>query len=167
MAQTAALSILEIKDLALLQQALDADAGNTKNWLKRMKKTADSFASKLESFAIEKISYRWSGFAFAVLAVFSKERLGVDWDNLEYSRIANTLQKNSEAGMYIFSINDLDLLKLKPNGLFYSVEELDQFAIEFEGNQPGNREIMKNAVEVLNLAFSKLTKQRVAVLLIE
>jgi hypothetical protein len=165
MAQTATLCILEIKDLELLQNA--ADSGIKKNWLGRVRTAPGTFTKRLDGLVIEKIRYRWSGLAFAILAVFSNEKLGVDWNNLEYSNLANEFSEKTGAGIYIFSVSDDELFKLRPNGFYYSIEELDQFAIEFEGKKPANPEIMKNAVEVLEEALSKLTNEKVVLLLIE
>jgi hypothetical protein len=163
MAQTATLYLLEIKDLQSLQSS---DSPKRKSLLGRLKKPAGTFESKLQEVAAEKINYRWSGTAFAVLAIFSKERLEVNWDNLEYSSIANDLSSSWEAGIYLFSIKDEGLLRLKPNGMFYSLQELDEFAIEFAGDKPGNPNIMKDAVGSLNNALSKLTKENVVLLAI-
>lgn len=167
MVQTATFFVLEIKDLEFLRVEVKAYSGKKKSWLGMIKKSNYLLSKKLDSLAVEKINYRWSGLAFAILAVFSKEKLETDWGNLEYSSLANELSEKREAGIYIFSIKDEGLFKIKPTGHFYSIDELDQFAIEFEGTKPGNEYIMKHAVEMLNQALSKLTKERVALLLIE
>jgi hypothetical protein len=166
MAQTATLYIIEIKNLAYLKAANTSAITKKKGWLGLKKKAEDSFKQNLESLAAEKILYRWSGLAFTVLAVFSKEKLQVDWENLKYSNIANDLSKLRHAGIFIFSIEDEGLFRLNFNGMFYSEQDLNDFAIEFIGKKPDNPGVMKNAVEVFNKALSKLTKERVVLLLI-
>ena len=165
MTQTATFYILAIKDLELLQKA--GDAGSTiKKAIRNLLKTkADSLTSDLADYAIETIKYRWSGAAYTVLAVFGKEKLEVDLNNLEYSKLANELSEKNEVGVYIFSSND-DLLKLKPNGFYYSIEELDEFAVELKGSKPANPAVMKDAVKILDNALSKLSDETVVLLLI-
>ncbi|MBC7827154.1 MAG: hypothetical protein H7122_05375 [Chitinophagaceae bacterium] len=167
MSQTATFFVIDKKGLEFLQKESQAEGANKKNWLGLLKKTPDTLLKKLESITLEKINYRWSGLAFAIVAVFSKEKLHVDWDALEYSDFANELSSKTELGIYIFSINDQDLLKLKPTGLFYSEQELDQFAVDFEGKKPANPDIMKNAIKILDEALSKLTKEKLVLLLIK
>jgi hypothetical protein len=164
MAQTATFYILQLKEIETLKNVSNSNVGKKKGWLNITKKASDKLLEKLEEVALEKIFYRWSGQAFPVLAVFSKEKLGVDWGDLQYSKIALELLEKRDAGLYIFSVFDDGLLKLKLNGMFYTLPELNEFAIEFVGNKPGNPDIMKNAVEVFNQALSKLTKEHVVVL---
>lgn len=164
MALTATFWILEIKDLELLRKTVEAESAIKKSWLDKIKKPPESFFKKMETIAVERINYRYSGMAFTILAVFSKEKLNVDWENLLYSNFANEFSQGSDSGIYIFSIMDKDLQKLKPTGLFYSMQELDQFAVDFEGNKPGNPDIMKNSIKELDEVFRKLTKERVVLL---
>ena len=164
MAQTASFYILSLKSLDELKAVEKGNGSNKKSWLARITKPADPIPDKLESLAVDKITYRYSGLAFAILSVFSKEKLEAGWDDLEYSSVAHELSEKTDTGIYIFSINDMQLLKLKPTGMFYSMEELDQFAIEFEGNKPGNPDIMRKAVEVFSEALSRLSKDRVVLL---
>jgi hypothetical protein len=165
MAQTATFCIVEIKDIELIKKAVNA--GLKKSWLGGIKKITDPMARKLEQFSVEKIPYRWAGASFAVLAVFSREKLGVDWENLQYSTVARELSEKNDAGVYIFSIEDQDLHKLRPTGFFYSIEELNEYAIELKGSKPANPNVMKYAVETLEQALAKLTNERVVILLIE
>lgn len=160
-AQTANLYILEIPHLELL---LGSEGVKKKSILKWPKKNTAPVTKILENIAIEKLSYRWSGLAFAILAVFSRERLDVNWDNLKYSDMADSLSAKWKAGIYIFSIDDEGLLKLKNTSLFYSLPQIDEFAIEFAGDKPRNPEVMKDAVELLNTALSKMTADRVVLL---
>lgn len=165
MTQTATFYILEIKVLETLQKANDSGS-NIKRAIRSLtKKKPDSFASHLNGFAIETIKYRWSGSAYTVLAVFAKEKLEVDLNKLEYNKLADELSEKNKVGVYIFSTND-DLFKLKPNGFYYSIEELDEFAIEFKGSKPANPGIMKDAVKILDEALSKLSDEKVVLLLI-
>src|SRR5688500_4814186 len=166
MSQTAMFYILEVKDLELLQNEDGKDPDTKAGWLKLKKKTQNPFLSKLEKLAMEKIHYRWSALAFPILAVFSKEKLKADWNYLEYSGVADKFSENLEAGIYIFSINDKGLMKLKPNGYFYSIQQLNQFAAEFEGSKPKNPDIMLNAAKALDEVLSKLTKEKVVLLLL-
>ena len=166
MSRTATFYVLSIKDLELLQRGAYAGSTIKKAVFGLIKKRLDSFAAHVESFAIEKIKYRWSGFAYAVLAVFSKEKLQVDWSQCEYNNLAEELTKKYETGIYIFSTKDEELFKLRPNGFYYSIEELDEFAVEFQGTKPGNPNVMKDAVKVLEEALSKLTDEKVLLLLI-
>ena len=166
MPEAATFYILQIKDLELLQNEVKGNSDIKKSWLGLKRKTTDSFVNKLEKFAVEKIKYRWSALAFPVLAVFSKEKLKADWHYLEYSSIANEFSEKAEAGIYIFSINDTLLMKLKPNGYFYSIQELNQFAFEFEGTKPKNPDLMRNAAKALDEALSKITKEKVVLLLL-
>jgi hypothetical protein len=166
MSQTATFFILDIKDLELLQSEDNNDAETKKSWLGLKKKTQDPFITKLEKLAGEKINYRWSALAFPILAVFSKEKLKADWNYLEYSEIADKLSEKVEAGIYIFSQNDLALMKIKPNGYFYSIQQLNQFAAEFQGSKPKSPDIMKNAAKALDEGLSKLTKDKVLLLLL-
>jgi hypothetical protein len=165
MAQTATLYLLDKKNLMSLQASTGDDSVKKKALLNFPGKTK-KYEKKFDNLAIEKIVYRWSGMAFPILAVFSKEKLYVDWDNLEYSSIANDLSKNFDGGIYIFSINDEGLLRLRPDSMFYSSHDLYNFAIEFAGNKPSNPDIMKDAVGFLNNTLSKLTNDRVILLLI-
>ena len=166
MAQTATLYLFEKKDLASLQVASGDHLIKKKSLLSFPKKTSKKYEKLFDSFAVEKIVYRWTGMAFPILAVFSKEKLYVDWDNLEYSSIANDLSKNLEAGIYIFSIKDEGLLRLRPDSMFYSPHELYKFAIDFTGEKPSNPDIMKDAVGFLNNTLSKLTNEHVILLFI-
>jgi hypothetical protein len=164
MGQTASFYVLKLDSLYELRKIDSADSSNKKSWFQRIRKSADPVLDKLESLSVNKINYRYSGLAFAILAVFSKEKLEADWDNLEYSSMANELSERTGAGIYIFSINDMQLLKLKPSEQFYSLEQLDQFAIEFVGNKPSNPDIMRKAVEVFTEALYKMANDRVVVL---
>ncbi|MGZ5134885.1 MAG: hypothetical protein ACXWCG_07035 [Flavitalea sp.] len=164
MAQTACFYILPTNSLEELRKDETGNVSNKKNWLARIIKPADPLPDKLESFAVDKINYRYSGLAFAILSAFSREKLEADWDDLEYSSIANELSERTGNGIYIFSINDIQLLKLKPTEKFYSLEQLDQFAIEFAGNKPGNPDIMRKAVEVFSEALYRLANDRLVLL---
>src|SRR5215203_3605591 len=166
MSQRAAFYILNIKDLESLQNEDTNDSETKKSWLGLKRKTQDPFITKLERLAVEKISYRWSALAFPILAVFSKEKLKADWSYLEYSKVADKLSEKLEAGIYIFSENDLGMVKVKPNGYFYSIQQLNQFASDFEGSKPKNSDIMQNAAKALDEALSKLTKDQVLLLLL-
>jgi hypothetical protein len=166
MSQTATFYILEVKDLALLESEGGKESDSKKSWLGLKKKTQEPFISQLEKLTVEKISYRWSALAFPILAVFSKEKLKADWHYLEYTSIADKFSEKIEAGIYIFSINDKEMIKLKPNGYFYTIQQLNQFAAEFEGSKPKNPDIMKNAAKALDEVLSKLTKEKVVLLLL-
>lgn len=167
MPQTASFWIVATKDLPKLRMIAETGLEYKRNWLGLRRLDPEPLSEKIKQIAVDQVNYRYSGFAFSIIAVFSKERLGVDWDKLEHSELAGKLSKLGDAGVYIFSIADRDLLKLKPTGLFYTMEELDQFAIEFEGNKPSNPEIMKNAINVYNKAFDQLSNERLVLLLIE
>ena len=156
--------ILNIKDLESLQSDAGNDPKKKKSWLGLKRKTRHPFVTKLEEFAVAKIRYRWSALAFPILAVFSKETLKADWEYLEYSRVADKLSEKIEAGIYIFSKNDLGLMKIKPNGYFYSIQQLNRFAADFEGSKPKNPDVMENAAKALEEALSKLTKDQVLLL---
>ena len=166
MSQSAAFYILNIKDLDALKNEDAHESEAKKSWLRLKRKTQDPFITKLEDLAVEKINYRWSALAFPILAVFSKENLKADWSYLEYSEVADKLSEKMEAGIYIFSQNDLGLMKIKPNGYFYSIQQLNTFAAEFEGSKPKNPEVMRNAAKALEDALSKLTKDTVLLLLL-
>lgn len=166
MLRTATFYLLSTKDLEFLKQGPYAGSTIKKAVFSLIKKKVDSFARHLDSLAIEKIKYRWSGLAYAVLAVFSKEKLQVDWDKLEYNDLAEELTKKYEIGAYIFSFKDEELFKLRPNGFYYGIEELDEFAVEFQGTKPANPNVMQDSVKVLDEALSKLTEEKVLLLLI-
>lgn len=168
MRQTATFFIIEKKDLELLEkEGKEETAVIKRRWFEKPKKPASVLSRRLEAVAVEKVNFRWAGLAFVIMAVFSREKLGADWDNLKYSHLANQFFDKTEGGIYIFSIHDQELLKLKPNGYYYTMGELEQFAIEFEGNKPGNPDIMKDTVKVLDEALSKITMGNIVVLLIE
>ena len=164
MSQSAAFYILATADLENLQNDNGTESETKKSWLGLKRKTQHPFITRLEKLAVEKINYRWSALAFPILAVFSKEKLKADWDYLEHSRVADKLSENLDAGIYIFSPNDLQLMKIKPNGYFYSIQQLNQFATEFEGTKPKNPDIMRKAAEALDEALTKLTRDRVLLL---
>lgn len=166
MSQSAAFYILNIKDLDTLKNEDVHEPELKKSWFRLKRKTQDPLITKLEELAVEKINYRWSALAFPIIAVFSKEKLKADWSYLEYSKVADTLSEKIDAGIYIFSQNDLGLMKIKPNGYFYSIQELNQFAAEFEGTRPKNPDVMRNAAKALEEALSKLTKDTVLLLLL-
>ena len=161
---SAAFYIIKKEDLELLQNEDIHLSKATKSWLGIKRKTQHPFVIKLEKIAVEKINYRWSALAFPVLAVFSKELLKADWGYLEFSEAADKLSANMDAGIYIFSPNDLQLMKIKPNGYFYSIQQLNQFATKFEGSKPKNPDTMRNAAKSLDEALSKLTKDTVLLL---
>jgi hypothetical protein len=166
MSQRAEFYILNIKDLEPLQSEDRNDSKTKKSWLGLKRKTQDPFITKLEKLAVEKITYRWSALAFPILAVFSKEKLKADWGYLEYSEVADKLSEKLDAGIYIFSQNDFGLLKIKPNGFFYSIQQLNRFAADFEGSKPKNPDIMQHAAKFLEEALSKVTKGQVLLLLL-
>ena len=166
MSQSAAFYILNIKDLEVLGKEDVHESETKKSWISLKRKAQHPFIISLEKFAVEKINYRWSALAFPILAVFSKEKLKADWSFLEYNEIANKLSEKIEAGIYIFSKNDLGLMKIKPNGYFYSIQQLNQFAADFEGSKPKNPDIMRNAAKALDEALSKLTKDTALLLLL-
>jgi hypothetical protein len=167
MALTATLYLIDIKDLESIGGEVGRVQGKKKSLLGWAESHSERFFKKLELLAVEKIVYRFSGMAFPILAVFSKEKLYVDWDNLEYSRIANDFSGYLEAGIFIFSIKDEGLLRLRPDAMFYSLHDLDRFAVAFAGGKPANPDIMKDAVGFLNSTLSKLTPQRVILLALE
>lgn len=167
MAQTASFHVLKLDSLDDLRKVDPANSKNKKSWFQRKRKLTHPVLDKLESLSVNKISFRYSGLAFAVLSVFSKEKLEAGWDDLEYSTIANELSQKTGAGIYIFSINDMQLLKLRPSEQFYSLEQLDQFAIEFVGNKPSNPDVMRKAVDVFTEALYKLANDRVVILLMK
>lgn len=164
MALTASLYLLELKDLQSLQENPGSDS-KAQKLIARTKKILKPSINRLERLAVEKVKFRWSGTAFVVLAVFSNQKLQLNWDQLKYSSLANAVSKNWEAGVYIFSLQDEGLSRLQLNGLPYSRQELDEFAIEFTGEKPVNTDIMKDAVELLNQTLLKLTSERVVLLL--
>ena len=164
MSQTASLYLLRIHDLQSLVDDLRVQNGKKKTLIPWSKKNADRFETKLEKLAVEKVNYRWSGMAFTVLAVFSRERLKVDWDTLEYGSVANELSRNRDTGIYIFSAKDEALLALKHNGQFYTTRELDNYAEKFTGEKPRNTDVMKDAVILLNSMLSKITPDNVVIL---
>ena len=159
--------ILKKNDLVLLKNGSEADPGKRKGFFSRKKKPADAFVETLESTAVEKFKYKWADLSLVILAVFSKERLKADWHYLEYNGIANELTEKYEAGVYIFSGDDKGMMKLKPNGYFYPMHELDQFAATFEGSKPNNPNLMRNAAKFLDEVLSKLTSDTVALLVLE
>lgn len=166
MSLSAVFYTLNTADLERLQNDNGDISESKKSWLGLKRKTQHPFITKLEKLAVEKINYRWSALAFPILAVFSKEKLKADWNYLEHSTVADKLSENLDAGIYIFSPNDLQLMKIKPNGYFYSIQLLNQFATEFEGSKPKNPDIMLNAAKALDEALSKLTKDMVLLLLL-
>ena len=166
MSQTAAFYTLQIKDLDILGKGDIQESETKKSWIGLKRKTQHPFITNLEKRAVERINYRWSALAFPILAVFSKEKLKADWSYLEYSDVANKLSEKIDAGIYIFSKNDLGLMKIKPNGYFYSIQQLNQFAADFEGSKPKNPDTMRNAAKALDEALSKLTKDTVLLLLL-
>lgn len=166
MSRIATFYVLEIKDLEQLQGAATANAGGKKKIFSLKKKGPDPIENKLDEIALEKIPYRWSGFAYTLLSVFSREKMGFDWSQLEYRTPAQELSEKYEAGIYIFSIKDEGLFRMQPTGLFYTLEELNQFAVELKGNEPANPNIMNDAVKLLNEVLSKLTKERIVLLLL-
>jgi hypothetical protein len=166
MSQRAAFYILSTKNLDTLKHQDFPKSGIKKSWFGLKRKTQHPFIMKLEELAVEKISYRWSALAFPILAVFSRESLRADWSDLEYSTVADRLSEKIAAGIYIFSQNDLGLMKIKPNGYLNSIQQLDQFAAEFAGSRPKNPDVMRNAAKALEEALSKLTKDTVLLLLL-
>ena len=166
MSQSAAFYILNIKDLKRLENEDVPESETKKSWIGLKRKTLHPLITSVEKLAVEKINYRWSALAFPILAVFSKEKLKADWSYLEYGEIANKLSEKIEAGIYIFSKNDLGLMKIKPNGYFYSIQQLNQFAADFEGSRPKNPDVMRNAAKALEEALSKLTMDTVVLLLL-
>ena len=164
MAQTACFYVLTLNSLDELRKLDTGNVSNKKTWLKRITKSVDPLQEKLESLAVNKMYYRYSGLAFAILSAFSKEKLEADWDDLEYSSIAKELSERTGTGIYIFTINDMQLLKLVPTEKFYSLEQLDLFAIEFAGNEPSNPDVMRKAIEVFSEALYKLSNDRVILL---
>jgi hypothetical protein len=167
MALTASLYLLKIDDLNSLVADTGVQSRKNKGLLRWSRKNTDPFITKLDNIALEKTDYRWSGIAFSVLSVFSREKLKVDWDKLEYGSIANQLSKIRDAGVYIFSTKDESLSTLKMDGFYYSLTELDEFAEEFTGNKPHYADVMKNAIILLNDMLLKLTPERVVLLLIK
>ena len=158
--------IINVKDLNQLEVA-DGISSSKKTLFGRKKAPVELLTDKLEEIAIETIIYKWPDISLAILAVFSKERLQADWDYLEHNRTAGIITEKYNVGAYIFSPNDLELMKIKPNGYFYSLQELDQFAEKFEGRKPANPQLMKNAAKFLEDVLSRLKPDNVAVLLME
>jgi len=166
MAQIATFYLLSIENLESLQNIKDPAFARNKKWLGLHKKTAGLLVKKLDQVAIETVKWQWSGLAFVVLSVFSKEKLEVDWYRLEHGALSASLSEKWATGVYIFSAKDEEMQKLKPNGFYYSMEEIDEFALQLEGTKPANPEIMKNAVELMDVFLSKLTDDRAALLVI-
>ena len=151
-----------------LEQLKNHDPGGKKRAIfTRKKKPAELFAEKLESIAHETIKYKWADLSLSILAVFSKEKLQADWHDLEHNVLANELTEKYETGVYIFSSNDIGLIKLKPNNYFYRMNELDQFAVTFQGTKPNNPNLMRNAAKFLDEILSSLKAGIVAVLVME
>lgn len=166
MSRTATFYLLRIKDLEQLNKFDNPGTGSKKTFLTLKKKPTDAVDLKLSEIAVEKIQYRWSGLAYTLLAVFAKEKIGLDWSQLEYKDLADELSGLYGAGVYIFSAKDEALFILKPNGHFYNLEELNEFSVELQGDEPANTNIMDDAVKLLNDVLSKLTEEKVALLLL-
>lgn len=138
-----------------------------KTFFNRKKSPLELFIERLEAVAIETIHYKWPDISLAILAVFSKEKLRADWEYLEHNKTASIITEKYDVGAYIFSPNDIELMKIKPNGYFYSLPELDQFAANFEGRKPSNPRLMRNAAKFFEDVLSKLKTGTVSVLIME
>lgn len=165
--RTATFYIFNLKDLEEISTAGDEVLEKKKNFFGLKKTGPDPLETQLAELAIEKTQYRWSGLAYSLLAVFSKEKFNIDWSNLEYKALAEKLAEKYKAGIYIFSAKDENLVMLKPNGYFYTLEELEEFTVELEGAKPANPNIMNDAVKLLNETLAKITTGTVALLLIQ
>jgi hypothetical protein len=165
MSRTATFYLLKIEDLQKLNTPENA-AQVKKSFLGLKKKSSDTVDVQMSEIAVEKMQYRWSGLAYTLLAVFAKEKLGIDWGLLEYKDLADELSERYEAGVYIFSAKDEALFAMKPNGYFYNLEELNEFSVEVQGQVPANSNVMDDAVRLLNEVLSKVTQEQVALLLI-
>ncbi len=166
MPRTATFYLLEIKALEELQGTVTTETGQKKRIFSLKKKGPAPVEDKLDEIASEKVPYRWSGLAYTLLSVFAKEKMGFDWSQLEYGVLADELSRRYEVGVYIFSVKDEGLFRMKPNGYFYNLEELNEFSVELQGNAPANANIMDDAVRLLNEVLSKITEDRVALLLL-
>lgn len=158
--------IIHVNDLEQLEIA-ESIVNSKRTLFTRTKTPLELFTSKLEEVAVETIKYKWPDISLAIISVFSKERLKADWDYLEYNKTAGMITEKYEVGAYVFSVNDIELMKIKPNGYFYSLPELDQFAANFEGRKPANPQLMRNAAKFLEDVLSKLKPDHVALVLME
>jgi hypothetical protein len=165
MSRTAIFYLLKVGDLVKLN-TLGKVSQVKKSFLSPKKKPSEAVDVQISEIAMETIPYPWSGLAYTLLAVFAKEKIGLDWSQLEYKALADELSERYAAGVYIFSAKDEALFTMKPNGYFYNLDELNEFSVELQGNAPANSNIMDDAVKLLNKVLSKVTEEKVALLLL-
>lgn len=166
MSRSATFYLVNVEDLPMLR-SMEPVPTVKKSLISFKKKPLVTLESKIAEVAQETIPYRWSGLAYTMLAVFAKEKLGVDWSLLYYKDLADELSEKHNVGIYIFSTTDEGMFVMKPNGYFYNLEELNEFSSEIQGNAPANSNIMDDAVKLLNEVLSKLTPEKVGLLLLQ
>lgn len=166
MSRTATFYLVRKEDLEKLA-AFEPAIPIKKSFISLKKKPSDTIKSRISDIAVETIPYRWSGLAYTLLAVFAKEKIGIDWSLLDYKELADQLSDSHGVGIYIFSTKDEAMFAMKPNGYFYNLDELNEFSAELQGNAPANSNIMDDAVKLLNDVLSKITEENVALLLLQ
>lgn len=166
MQQAATFYIVHSEGLQKLHEQLDTEVTSKKSLFKR-RKPGEILVEMLDLHSTEKNPYKWSGLAYSMLAMFCKEKMGFDWSGLEYHQLANKLSEKYASGVYIFCVKDEGLFRLEANGFFYTLEELEQFAIDLLGSRPSNPEIMNEAVKMFNMQMAKLKKDNAVVLLLQ
>lgn len=117
------------------------------------------FANK----AIETIDYKWSGYAFVILSAYTEEEKGFDWQSLELNDLSLNLSEQSGTWITIFSAKDKQTILTKLNPENFSIDELENFAMDFSGEEDFGRPIM-DAIKTLYSALSKTDEGEIVLL---
>ena len=126
-------------------------------------KKANLSSDDFTSLAIEKIDYNWSGFAFIILSVYSNEIRTFDWEKLELNNVSQLLSEKTGTAITIFSTNDKQHVLSKLNPDDHSVDDLENFAIEFSGDEGLGTAVME-ASKILFTTVNKIDNDNVLVL---